>query len=102
MKQLLIINKCQERFRSYVINCFLYLQFLFSAVFFEQKDYKKCIEQCEKAISVGRIYKAEFKLIAKAFTRIGNAHLKLGVRHQSLLLFIFLIKLDSHSYTFMS
>jgi stress-induced-phosphoprotein 1 len=49
-------------------------------VYFEQKDYKQCIEQCEKAIEVGRENRADFKLIAKAFSRIGNAHRNLGVR----------------------
>ncbi|XP_069676351.1 stress-induced-phosphoprotein 1 [Periplaneta americana] len=49
-----------------------------AAVYFEQKEYQKCIEQCEKAIEVGRENRADFKLIAKAFTRIGNAHKKLG------------------------
>nr|CAD7454303.1 unnamed protein product [Timema tahoe] len=51
-----------------------------AAVYFEQKEYKKCIEYCEKAVEVGRENRADFKLIAKAFTRSGNAYKKLGVR----------------------
>ncbi|CAH1403250.1 unnamed protein product [Nezara viridula] len=48
-----------------------------AAVYFEQKDYEQCISQCEKAIEIGRENRADFKLIAKAFTRIGNAYKKL-------------------------
>lgn len=43
-----------------------------AAVYFEQKEYEKCIKECEKAIDVGRENRADFKLIAKAFTRIGK------------------------------
>lgn len=49
-----------------------------AAVYFEQKEYEKCIEECNKAIEVGRENRADFKLIAKSFTRIGNAYKKLG------------------------
>lgn len=49
-----------------------------AAVYFEQKEYEKCISECEKAIEVGRENRADFKLISKAFSRIGNAHKKLG------------------------
>ncbi|KAL4710670.1 hypothetical protein ACJJTC_003306 [Scirpophaga incertulas] len=48
-----------------------------AAVYFEQKEYEKCIKECEKAIEIGRENRADFKLIAKAFTRIGNAYRKM-------------------------
>ncbi|RLU23036.1 hypothetical protein DMN91_005314 [Ooceraea biroi] len=48
-----------------------------AAVYFEQKEYERCIAQCEKAIEVGRENRADFKLIAKAFTRIGHAYKKM-------------------------
>lgn len=54
-----------------------------AAVYFEQKEYEKCIEQCEKAIEIGRENRADFKLIAKSFTRIGNAYKKLKNYHQA-------------------
>ncbi|KAK2708949.1 hypothetical protein QYM36_014541 [Artemia franciscana] len=49
-----------------------------AAVLFEQKDYDKCIDTCIKAVDIGRENKADFKLIAKAYARIGNAARKLG------------------------
>ncbi|XP_073949903.1 stress-induced phosphoprotein 1 [Choristoneura fumiferana] len=48
-----------------------------AAVYFEQKEYEKCVKECEKAIEIGRENRADFKLIAKAFTRLGNAYKKM-------------------------
>lgn len=48
-----------------------------AAVYFEQKQYDECIKQCEKGIEVGRENRADFKLISKALSRIGNAYRKL-------------------------
>lgn len=48
-----------------------------AAVYFEQKKYDECIKECEKAIEIGRENRADFKLISKSFSRIGNAYKKL-------------------------
>jgi stress-induced-phosphoprotein 1 len=47
-----------------------------AAVHFEMGDYDHCIEDCQDAVNVGRDHRADFKLIAKAFARIGNAYFK--------------------------
>jgi len=55
-----------------------------AAVFFEQEKYAECIAKCEEAIEVGRENRADFKLIAKAYARIANAHAKLNQQSEAL------------------
>merc|ERR1719424_2645801 len=45
-----------------------------AAVFFEQKKNDECIEKCKKAIEIGRSMRADYKVVAKSFARIGNAY----------------------------
>ncbi|OMP86535.1 Heat shock protein sti1-like protein [Diplodia seriata] len=45
---------------------------------FEKGDYDGAIEACKQAVSHGREVLADFKLIAKAFGRIGSAYEKKG------------------------
>ncbi|KAE9311205.1 Hsp70-Hsp90 organizing protein 2 [Phytophthora fragariae] len=49
-----------------------------AAVKLEMGQYDACIEDCKKAIEVGRAHRADYAQIAKAYVRIGNAHLKKG------------------------
>lgn len=49
-----------------------------SAAKFEKGDYQGAIEAAEKAITEGRQILADFKIIAKAFGRIGSSYEKLG------------------------
>ncbi|MCJ1281137.1 Hsp90 cochaperone [Xylographa opegraphella] len=49
-----------------------------SAAQFEKGDYHAAIETCQKAIEEGREVLADFKIIAKAFGRIGTSYEKLG------------------------
>lgn len=51
---------------------------IFLAVYFEQGEYQKCIETCDKAVEEGRDLRADYKVIAKAFGRIGSAYSKQG------------------------
>lgn len=45
---------------------------------FEKGDYQGCIEACQQAVEYGREILADFKMIAKAFARIGSAYEKMG------------------------
>ena len=47
-----------------------------AAVFFETGEYEKCQQVCEEAVEKGRENRADYKLLAKAFARIGNIYFK--------------------------
>ncbi|KAK6035159.1 tetratricopeptide repeat protein [Cooperia oncophora] len=47
-----------------------------AAAYFEEHKYDDCIEVCKKAVEIGREQRADFKLIAKAMARAGNAYSK--------------------------
>lgn len=49
-----------------------------SAAKFEKGDYDGCIEACKQAISEGREQMADFKIIAKAYGRVGSAYERKG------------------------
>jgi stress-induced-phosphoprotein 1 len=49
-----------------------------SAAKYEKGDYQGAIEACEKAVEEGRQVYADFKIIAKAYGRIGSSYEKLG------------------------
>lgn len=48
------------------------------AAHFEKGDYEACIKACTQAVEEGREIYADFKLIAKAYARIGTAYEKQG------------------------
>ncbi|CAI2352706.1 unnamed protein product [Caenorhabditis sp. 36 PRJEB53466] len=49
-----------------------------AAAYFEEQKYEECVKLCEQAIAIGRETRADYKLIAKAMARAGNAFLKQG------------------------
>jgi len=46
------------------------------AAYYESEDYDKAIATCEKAVDEARSLRTDFKLIAKAYGRIGSCYLK--------------------------
>ncbi|KAI7861482.1 hypothetical protein BDF14DRAFT_1868849 [Spinellus fusiger] len=47
-----------------------------AAVLFEEEKYDECIQVCHEAVDHGRELRADYKLIARALQRIGNAYVK--------------------------
>ena len=47
-----------------------------AAVHFEKGSFDECIADCDKAVERGRELRADYKLVAKALTRKGNALVK--------------------------
>lgn len=43
---------------------------------FEKGAYDECIADCDKAVERGRELRADYKMVAKALTRKGNALVK--------------------------
>ena len=48
-----------------------------SAVYFEKGDYQKAIDTCNDALEHARDLRADYKVLAKAYGRIGSSYLKL-------------------------
>jgi stress-induced-phosphoprotein 1 len=44
-----------------------------AAVYFEMGEYEKCAADCDTAVEKGREARADYKIIARALTRKGNA-----------------------------
>lgn len=47
-----------------------------SAVYYEMGQMETCRDTCKKAIEIGRENHTDFKLIAKAYARMGNSYMK--------------------------
>lgn len=58
-----------------------------AAVYFEQGKFEECIKQCEQAVEVGRENRNDFKIIAKALSRMASAYLKLDDLKNALVYF---------------
>lgn len=46
------------------------------ACYFEQGKYDECIKTCQKAVEEGRAMRADYKIVAKSYGRIGSAYQK--------------------------
>ena len=52
--------------------------FTFIAVYFEQGNFEECIATAQRALTVGQEHGGSYENMAKACTRIANAHHKLN------------------------
>jgi len=48
-----------------------------AAALYEKGDFNGCLKDCQLAVEEGRKQRADYKNIAKAFSRMGNAYMKL-------------------------
>jgi tetratricopeptide (TPR) repeat protein len=49
-----------------------------AAVYYEMKEYQKCIDECDRAIQKSREGYYDYVKLSKALGRKGNAYLALG------------------------
>jgi len=54
-----------------------------AACHFEKGEFEECIKDCEQGIEVGRMNKTDFKVMARAFSRIGNSYHRLAKKAES-------------------
>jgi len=50
------------------------------ACHFEKGDFEECIKDCQQAIEIGKAAFADFKVIARAYGRVGNSYSKLAAK----------------------
>ncbi|GAB4817982.1 hypothetical protein N2152v2_005028 [Parachlorella kessleri] len=55
-----------------------------AAVYFEMADFEACIKDCDAAVERGRELRADYKLVARALTRKGNALAKQGLLEEAI------------------
>ena len=59
-----------------------------AAVYFEMKNFDKCIKFCSKACKIGQENGAKSKFIFKGFERMGRAHEEMGNKEMAKLVFV--------------
>lgn len=54
------------------------------ACYFEQGNFDECVKTCQTAVEEGRAMRADYKLVAKSYGRIGSAYQKQGILEQAI------------------